>query len=728
MYSLHNSRLSQNYNPKITIKQLLLFALIILSFVATNLIAQAFTKITSGPIVNDGGYSRGAGWGYLDNDEYLDLFVVNHAGPEFLYINDQNSGLNKVLTGDIVTTSITSLSTTMGDYDNDGDLDIFIAHGHMDPDPDNSFYSNNGDGTFNKIDVGIVVEDGGYSISCSWGDYNNDGYLDLFVANGANFPPFTGANFLYLNNGDFTFEKIEEGEIVTDKARSHCANWVDYDNDGDLDLYVANGLGGGENNSLYTNNGNSTFSKNTTSIIVSDGGNSQGSSWGDYNNDGFLDLFVANWGSNNCLYKNEEGFFTKMTQADVGEIVTDAKNSIGSSWGDFDNDGDLDLFVANDDNQENLLYSNNGDGTFEKFSDDDISNDFHASYGCYWGDYDRNGFLDLFVANNFINCLYSNNENTNNWINIKCIGTVSNISAIGTKVRLKATINGNTVWQLREISAQTGHGGQNSLNAVFGLSDAQKVEEIVVEWPSGIVQILTNEDSNQFLPIVETNTIVVEIDIKPGSDPNSINLNSKGVIPIAILGNSTFDIITIDQATLEFEGNKAKKKGKSGKIGSFEDVNNDGFDDLVAHFPIPGLELKNHDTEAMLTGTLFDGTQIEGIDDIVIVPRALAKKNVDLFFENTTKVFSLFQNYPNPFNPQTEIRFQLPQHDHVNLSIYNTLGQQIGTLADNDFSEGYHTIQWNGKDEFGNIVSGGLYLCKIQTKNYQGTIRMLFLK
>ncbi len=254
MQSFHNSRSSQTFIPKITIKQLLLFTLIILSLAATNIVSQTFTKTNSGDIANDDGYGRGAGWGDLNNDGYLDLFVVNHAGKEFLYLNDQNSGFEKILTGYIVNTLLVSLSSTIGDYDNDGDLDIFIAHGHMNPDPNNSFYSNNGDGTFIKIDTGVVVEDGGYSISCSWGDYNNDGYLDLFVSNGANFPPFTGTNFLYLNNGNFTFEKIEEGEIVTDKARSHCANWVDYDNDGDLDLFVANGLTGGENNSLYINN------------------------------------------------------------------------------------------------------------------------------------------------------------------------------------------------------------------------------------------------------------------------------------------------------------------------------------------------------------------------------------------------------------------------------------------------------------------------------------------
>ncbi|MFQ5823096.1 MAG: FG-GAP-like repeat-containing protein, partial [bacterium] len=192
------------------------------------------------------------------------------------------------------------------------------------------------DTLFTRITTGNIVNDGASSFSSSWGDYDADGDLDLFIAN-----TNSENNFLYRNNGDGTFTKITEGDIVNDGGSSLGSSWGDYDNDGDLDLFVVNAAG--ENNSLYQNNGDGTFTKITDGDIVNDGGNSQACSWGDYDNDGYLDLFVANGTlENNFLYNNDgSGTFTKITQ---GIIVNDGGESRGCNWADFDNDGDLDLF------------------------------------------------------------------------------------------------------------------------------------------------------------------------------------------------------------------------------------------------------------------------------------------------------------------------------------------------------------------------------------------------
>jgi CSLREA domain-containing protein len=467
----------------------LIFAALILGY--GNLLGQAFTKITDGDIVNDISVSNGSSWGDYNNDGDLDLFVANeNYENNLLYANNGDGTFTKITTGAMVNDGGLSIGSAWGDYDNDGDLDLFVAnHG------DNFLYSNNGDGTFTKVTTGVIVNDGEGSECGSWGDYDNDGDLDLFVAN-------DGDNFLYANIGDSSFIRITDGQIVNDGGSSRTSSWGDYDNDGDLDLFVANGSN--QNNFLYVNNGDGTFTKITDGEIVNDGGASLSSSWGDYDNDGDLDLFVANEDNeNNFLYANNgDGTFTKIT---TGVMVNDGGLSKGSSWGDYDNDGDLDLFVAND--GDNFLYSNNGDGSFTKITTGVIVNDGGGSEGGSWGDYDNDGDLDLFVTNFFneTNFLYRNDGNSNGWLNLICLGRVSNHYAIGAKVRVKATINSNPVWQMHEIPGNTGRCSQNSLNVEFGLGDASIIDSLVVEWPSGIVQALENVTVNQFL-IVEEDT------------------------------------------------------------------------------------------------------------------------------------------------------------------------------------------------------------------------------
>jgi hypothetical protein len=478
-----------------------------------NLFGQTFTKITQGDIVNDPGVSLGSSWGDYDKDGYIDLFVTSMRGllgvkTNYLYNNNGDGTFTKITQGDIVTDTLGGVGSSWGDYDNNGFLDLFVT---TEP---NLLYRNDGNGTFTKITSGDIVSDS--AAFGSWGDYDNDGYLDLFAAT------LIGDNLLYHNNGDGTFTKITVGVIVNDGGTSLGANWGDYDNDGYLDLFVANG--DDEDNFLYHNNGDGTSSKITQGAIVNDGGNSEGSSWGDYDNDGYLDLFVANGfvgPQNNFLYRNNgDGTFTKIT---TGDIVNDGGNSFGSSWGDYDNDGFLDMFVANGDSTfpDNFLYNNNGDGTFTKITAGIIVNDGGWSQGCNWGDYDNDGFLDMYVSNRQ---LYLNNGNSNNWINIMLFGTQSNTSAIGTKVRVKSIINGNPTWQMREVFGQTSWGGQNSLNAEFGLGDATVIDSVIIEWPSDTVDIYTDIAVNTFYIATEGQDIVTSIKDKDYTIPEKFEL------------------------------------------------------------------------------------------------------------------------------------------------------------------------------------------------------------
>jgi len=590
--------------------------LICFILVFADLLAQDFTKITEGPMVNDDRYSEGSSWGDINNDSFLDLFVP-HAYDDksnLLFLNNGNGSFTQVTDGPVVTDISTSSGCSFGDFDNDGHLDLFVQNWNG---RNSHLYMNTGDGTFTKITSGDIVNDDGWSFNSSVADYDNDGNLDIFVDNGA-FTAFVENNFLYKGNGDGTFTKITTGDIVNDGEHSLSSSWCDYDDDGDQDLFVANSdpfNGIAINNFLYKNNGNGTFTRLTEGVVVNDSSISIGGSWGDYDNDGDFDLFVANWyEENNYLYQNNgDGTFTKITS---GDIVNDGGWSVSGTWGDYDNDGDLDLYVTNDWNQKNFLYSNNGDGTFTRITTGDIVNDGGRSNGATWVDYNNDGYLDLFVPNgqhnpDQSNFLYRNNGvSNNNWINMKCVGTLSNTSAIGTKVRAKATINSLVVWQMRDVSGHTGFNAQNSFNVEFGFGNAPVVDSLVFEWPSGSVDIYTGVNVNQF----------------------------------------------------------------------------------------------------------YRATEGESLD--VLVPAIDDKRESDL-----PKIFELSQNYPNPFNAVTEIKYTLPKDCHVKLTIYNILGEKVATLAEGHQKGGYKTAMWNAIS-----FSSGIYFYRLQAGDFVQTRKMVLLK
>lgn len=469
---------------------------------AITINAQDFTKVTLGDAVNDGGDSRAVNWIDLNADGALDLFITN--GPQngennFLYIQSGDGSLVKAKNISPVLDNYASDGSTWGDYNNDSYIDLFVANWWNQT---NLLYSNNSNQTFTFENSLIPSSEPSYSETASWGDINNDGYLDLFVCNSSG----TRNNFVYINNGDGRFSKINEGEITDDQNTSRNIDWIDLNNDGLIDAFVTNE--GDENNSLYINNSNGNFVKNTTPVITNNGGESFGSSWGDIDNDGDFDLFVANHGNQkNFLYINEGNLqFTKVIE---GEIVNDNSYSIGSDFADVDNDGDLDLFVANgfsgNNKTKNLLYLNNGDGTFTK-ADNIVTQDEGWTYGTSFGDLDRDGYLDLAIAKcyngNENNAIYMNDGDTNNWILINVHGSVSNSSAIGAIVKLKASIFGKDVWQTRRIAGQTGYCGQN-LQVHFGLGDAAIIDSIIVKYPSGQAEVTTNVSVNTILSTSE---------------------------------------------------------------------------------------------------------------------------------------------------------------------------------------------------------------------------------
>lgn len=469
--------------------------------------AQTFTKITSGPFVTSDGDSRSVNWVDVNGDGFIDCMITN--GPtegqdNFLYINNGTGGFT-ALTGDtIVKDNKPSDGATWADSDNDGDLDCFVVNWYN---TKNLFYNNTRVGAFTQTQNAVETS-GGYCETGSWGDYDNDGLLDLYVTRSGG-TLATNKNLLFHNEGGNVFTKVLTGTPVTDAFISRSVNWTDIDSDGDLDLFVTNEKDQNEN--LYRNDGAGVFTKLTNGPLLNDGGKTMSSNWGDYDNDGDLDVFLANDQGNDGLFRNDGQFnFTKITSDTVSNC---GGNSFSSAWSDIDNDGDIDLYVTNSFGTTtlwpNFLFLNNGNGSFTRVGNTAPATDLDWSYGCAFGDYDNDGFEDLAVATCRYNSvdrpdlLYHNDGNSNNWVTIKLVGTTTNKSAVGTKIRVKANINGNPVWQMRELSAQTSYCGQNDLRPHFGLGNATNIDSIKLEWLNGTVEYYTDITTNQFITIVQ---------------------------------------------------------------------------------------------------------------------------------------------------------------------------------------------------------------------------------
>jgi len=467
--------------------------------------AVTFTKMLVDPGAEEGGGSRSFNFIDYNNDGRLDVFISN--GPQggqadLLYENVSTiiELLSKVTGDPIATTAQSCDGATWADFDNDGDNDCYVATWWGETNP---FYLNNGDGSFTRITTGEIATITTYSESASWADFDQDGDLDLFLCNSSG----SVANHLYSNNGDGTFTRILTGNLVTDLATSRVGIWGDYDRDGDPDVFVANESN--QSNGLYNNQGDGTFVRVLSGAHFTDGGDSFGASWGDIDNDGDLDLFVTNHGNeNNFLYTNNgDGTFTKITS---GPVVTDGGYSVGSVFGDIDNDGDLDLFVANGFGPGTLhdfLYENDGTGSFTRVTTGAIATNTGFGYGCAMGDVDGDGDLDIGIARwqseTEPNLLFLNDGTSNHWLDIECEGIISNRSSVGARVMVKATIDGSPVWQMREITSQSGYAGQSGLDAWFGLGDATDADSVVVTWPSGVIRVFETVAADQKLHLVE---------------------------------------------------------------------------------------------------------------------------------------------------------------------------------------------------------------------------------
>lgn len=468
---------------------LIIAAVIVFSNLPFSGFCQNFSNLSMDDVTIYTSASMGNAWADYNSDGFEDLYVCNYAGLDNFFFRNNGDGTFERLTGlNITEDEADTYSASWGDYNNDGFPDLFLANYNE----ANHLYLNNGGSSFTRILTGDIVTDVTTSWDASWVDYNNDGHLDMFVATNTN-------NLLYKNMENGTFEKVITGAVVTDENASFACSWGDYNNDGFQDLFIANY--GNQNNAIYKNIDGENFQKVTVGSIVNDGGQSRSISLGDYNNDGFVDVYVTNSGQSNFLYKNNgDETFEKITN---DPIVTDTYWSYSSSWNDYNNDGFLDMFIVNSTSTDSIsLFMNNKDGSFTKIKDSALIARGSSSWSLSSADFDKDGFNDLYVASRGFNesYLYHNNNSTNNYLGISLEGVVSNKSAIGARVMVKS----GGIWQTKSISGSTGRGSQNGTQLTFGLEAGDLVDSIRVIWPSGVGQVIKNQSVNQYIHIIET--------------------------------------------------------------------------------------------------------------------------------------------------------------------------------------------------------------------------------
>ena len=503
-----------------------------------------FTDVAYAAGVDVGGSTAGGAWGDYDDDGDLDLFVANYGFENLLYENDGAGAFADVAPAKGLDDNGRAVGVAWGDYDSDGDLDLIVTNGSLGA---NKLYRNEGTATFSEVAGTAGVLDHTTDQTAAWGDYDNDGDLDLYLGLHA------GTDRLLRNNGAGIYSDVAGTAMVpVNSANGHGLAWGDYDDDGDIDLFVTNLSP--DANVFYQNDGSGTLVEVGSGTNLADTGESYGGAWADYDNDGDLDLYMSNGVvGTNRLYRNNGDTTFDNVESTAG--VDDMANGKGVTWGDYDGDGNVDLYVTNPPDPvngfapDNRLYHNNGDGTFaDRAFTEGVADGAGDNWGALWGDYDNDGDLDLYVlnTNGGANRLFRNNtDGATQWLQVELTGTVSNRSGIGTQV----FVTTGATTQRRDVSGGSGLFTQNSLPVEFGFGSTTVVDQLTVKWPSGTVQTLSNVASNQVLPLTEP--IVINID--PVAYIGTYNVAGQGYVSGPSTATLTAGTYSFTNGTASFQ-------------------------------------------------------------------------------------------------------------------------------------------------------------------------------
>jgi hypothetical protein len=484
--------------------------------------------------------SVGGGAAFLDynKDGFMDIYTCSGTWLEgfsksekpkvlphnHLYKNMQDGTFRDVSDASGIQGESYSMGITVGDFNNDSYPDIYLSNYGK-----NTLYQNLGDGTFKDITDKAGVGGGNKcSVGAVWLDFDNDGLLDLYVGNYLNFDPdysyyyapdgFPGPlaydsqkDQLFRNTGNGSFEDVTDPMGIVDiDGRAMGVGAADYDDDGFVDIYVANDH---TVNYLWHNDQGKGFTDKGT---LSGTGFSQAGEatvsmsvdFADYNHDELLDIFISD--DNYCsLYENMgNGIFKDNSYASGISMASGQFVGWSSSFLDYDNDGDADIFKSNGElkhlyGQEDQLFDNIGNGKFSDISLDlgEYFKEEHVGRGACIGDYDNDGDLDIYIVNldGKGKFLRNNLGNRSNWLMLDLEGTLSNKDGLGCRVKI---VTDNLV-QTAQKKSTTGYLSQNDSRIHFGIADHEVIDRIEIKWPSGQFQIIEKVDANQILKVIE---------------------------------------------------------------------------------------------------------------------------------------------------------------------------------------------------------------------------------
>ncbi len=436
----------------------------------------------------------GRPYGFFDlNGDHLDDLVTTTASQIDAHYQDVSGGLTNTTINTPIVTYEATWSMAAGDLDGNGYNDLLYGNGQG-----VSFMLANNDGTaYTEWYENVYI----FSQRSNFVDINNDGHLDAFVCHDVE----PSVYYYGDGTGNLTYHQSNEpgglGLADYPTGGNYGSVWIDYDNDRDIDMFIAK-CGGSEERSsdqLYTNNGDGTFTENGAVSGLRDSMQTWSSAWADYDNDGDMDVFVgASTGSHKLKRNNGDGTFTDVTAGSGYEDFT--PTSIENICFDFNNDGYVDILGAGD----TIMY-NNGDMTFTP-----VNVGFGDGAA---GDINNDGFIDYFNGT-----LHINQGNNNNWLKVVTIGTDSNRNGIGARVEIVSALG----TQIRDVKSGIGFRHMSTLNTHFGLADDTAIETVTIYWPSGNIDQIVSPNINETLTVEE------------GTSPLSIDenlLNNLSIYP-----------------------------------------------------------------------------------------------------------------------------------------------------------------------------------------------------